>query len=172
MAAAARHQPLHSADTQLDPRLADLAHGRKTGQAHANPFQREAARLRRSGRRQQLAHREQPDHNEDRLHARQKLRQAEGEPADAGDRIGADRRDHQAEDRGEQPLEQRLAGQARDHAEAEHAEREVGGRRERERDARSGSVSTTSRQPEQPADRPDTSEMPSASPPRPCRFIS
>ena len=64
----------------------------------------------------ELADREEPDHHEDRLDP-EEVRRAVGEPADAGDRVGADGRDHHADDRRGEPLQEGLPRQRGDHAE-------------------------------------------------------
>ena len=79
-----------------------------------------------------FADREQADHDEDDRHAGEKVGIAIGETADAADGIGADGGDHQADQRREQALEQRAFGHRDDDAEAENAEREIGGGAERQ----------------------------------------
>ena len=85
---------------------------------------------------EQFAHREQADHDEDDRHALQQVRVAVGEAPDAGHRVGADGRDHQADERGDHPLGERALRDRGDHREPEHAERGVGGRLEGERELR------------------------------------
>ncbi len=122
---------------------APIACGRKR-RFHSRPIRQPEARRARVGLRpgrldnlhHQLGDGEQPHHDDDRTDPTEQVGRAEGEPRDARHRIGTDRRDHEPEDAREQPLEQRSTGQARDDAQAQHPEGEVGRRREREREAR------------------------------------
>ena len=134
--AAARHHPFECPDdrpNQLGQRNA-LPH-RRAGKPDARPlFDRLPARF--AGLREQLTDGEQPDHHQDRRDARQQVRAVEREPGEPCHRVGADRRDHQAKNAGHQPFHQRLARERGDHAQPQHAKREVRLRRERERHGR------------------------------------
>ena len=75
-AAAARHQPLEGADDAADRlRLADLAHGEQARQAHAHRLTPPLDAAGMPDCAQQLADREEADHDQDRLDAAEQLGQ-------------------------------------------------------------------------------------------------
>ena len=117
-AAGARRHALDGADHRADQPAASTAarHMARLGNFSLVSRLSALAQARFGDLHQQLADGEQADHDQDRPDAAEQVGRAEGEARDAGDRIGADGRDHQAEEAGDQPVQQRAAREAGDDA--------------------------------------------------------